>query len=275
MAVLDRRLPDELAQDANDTLQTFYEAGSRAGSVAPQSTKVGWTLRTDRGQVAAAFAFTINPQGLTRVNGSRSTMTATRGGFYVDSFGPGASQVQLRQLVASGKTFTNGFYTHREDVARFYKEIYEPATAGLGRRKYRVFFHDHHFQRGFEERVHFPPNALTLQRSVDLHNVWAIDLQMIGLEKYPYAEVEADPSAPRANGGRRYRVVNGDTLDRIVTRVAGPRASSEKKKRVRAQILELNPRIRKERRVEFNGGLSVIVAKPFRLVPGEVLTLPS
>lgn len=272
------RLPDELAPAANEPVQTFYEAsrgGDRqAASVPEMSTKVGWSLRDKSGRIVDAFAFVINPQGLNRTSGSRTTLSATRAGFYVDDFGPAPTSIQLRQLVASGKVVTGGVYTAREDVQRFIKTIYEPATSGNGRTRYRVFFHDHHFQRGFEERVFFPAGALTIQRSVDLHHVWALDLQMVGLEKFPYAEIEADPSAPRARQTRPYRVKKGDTLDRIVARAAGPRASSTKKKRVRAQILELNPHIRKKRVVQESPNV-VKIGKPMKVYAGELLLLPA
>lgn len=265
-------LPDELPAHAVASPQTFYEEGPHAGDAATGSTKVGWTLRDSHNRILQGFAFLINPQGLTRTHGSRGTLNATKGGHYVDDFGPGAGRIQLRQLVASGKEFPGGFYTAREDVQRWLKLIYLPATAGANRGKRRVFFHDHHFERGFEEHVFFPPDALTIDRATDLHGVWRLDLQMLSLEKYPYGEVKVQSALPKALRGRQYIVKKGDTIDKLARALAGgARASAAKVTRVRAALLKVNPQLRHKRKLP-NGAAG---AKPLRLYPGELLRLPS
>jgi hypothetical protein len=262
-------LPDELAPHAIETPQVFYEEGPRAGQVAEHSTKVGWTLRNEKGDITAAFAFLINPQGLTRTDGSRAQMFATKSGFYVDDFGPAPTTIQLRQIVASGKRAADGsFYTAREDVQRFLTRIYLPAM-GAGTRQ-RVYFHDHHFQRGLEQRVYFPPNSFTTSRSVDQNGLWAIELQMIGLEKYPYAEIEATKAPPRTRASRSYTVRAGDTIDSLVRKLAGKSAGTARRKAVRTKLLELNPQI-KSKRAAPDG----TIAKPMTLAVGEILRLPA
>lgn len=264
------RYPDELSPEAHEPAQLFYEVGPRAGQAPEGSTKVGWTVRDGSNKIVRGFSFLINPQGITRTHGSRSQLTATKGGFYTDDFGPAPNQIQLRQIVGAGKVVSGRIYTAREDVQRFIKEIWLPATAGPGSQKLRVFFHDHHFERGFEERVHFPPNSLTIQRSVDLHNLWLMELQMVSLEKYPYREIVTETALNPAANVKRYRVKGGDTLGKIVSRVAGKKASKKKRAQVQARILELNPRIRKRR--VFPSGR---VGQPMRVYPGEVLVIPA
>ena len=114
----DRLLPDELAPEAHEPAQTFYEIGSQAGSVPGNSTKVGFTIRNSRNEIERGFAFLINPQGLTYQLGSRSSLSATKGGFYVDDFGPAPSAITMRQLIASGKVIDGGFYTARADEGK-------------------------------------------------------------------------------------------------------------------------------------------------------------
>lgn len=273
-------LPDELAPEAHEPAQTFYEVGPRAGSTPATSTKVGFTLRNSSNRILRGFSFFINPQGLDYSLGSRSQLFATKGGFYVDDFGPAPSQIQLRQLVATGKVIEDGYYTAREDVQRFLKNIYLPATAGPTKTRYRVFFHDHHFERGFEQHVYFPPNSLSISRAVDLHNLWRLELQMISLEKYPYAEIEADPNDPRTKAGRAYTCKAGDTLHTVAARLAGGQlawgglavigASPAKVARIQDQILKLNPFLKKSR-VLADGR----VGKPMILHAGEVIRLPA
>ncbi|HWT91809.1 MAG TPA: hypothetical protein VN238_02345 [Solirubrobacteraceae bacterium] len=262
--------PDEVAPNARTMPQVFFEEGKRRGQTGPHSTKVGWTLRNRKGKIEDAFAFRINPQGLTRTDGSRAQLHATKGGLFVDSFGPGATVIQLRQLIGSGKIMGGGqLFTAREDVQRFMKTIYLPATKS--RSGMKVFFHDNHFERGIEELVFFPPQSHVLSRAVDQHNVWKLDLQMIGLEKYPYSEVRAE--AIDRTGQRQlsvpYRVRDGDTLLKIAARVAGPVTRGAEIVEVQSLILEFNPAIRR-RRPWKNGHL-----KPLQLGAGELIRVPA
>lgn len=252
--------------------QVFYEEriGDRVpGQVAPGSSKVGFTLRKS-GKILQGFAFLINPQGLTRTDGSRAQLFATRGHFYVDDFGPAPTTIQMRQLVASGKRAGDDrFYVAIEDVQRFLKLIYLPATQGPGKTEYAVYFHDHHFERGFEQRVYFPPNSLVVARSVDQHGVLSVDLTMVGLEKYPYGEVE--PTKTTKPKTKLYTVKRGDTLTKLVARLAGRKATKKQRAAARTKLLNLNPQLRKKRILKDG----VTVAKALRVYPGEVLRLPT
>ena len=58
--------------------------------------RVGWILKQD-GKEIANWAFSINPQAITRSPTTRTQMFATRGAFYVDDFGAG----QLRSRSTS------------------------------------------------------------------------------------------------------------------------------------------------------------------------------
>lgn len=271
-------LPDELAPEAHETAQPFAEVGPNAGSVPGDSTKVGFTIRDTSNRIERGFSFLINPQGLTRTEGSRTQLFATKGGFYVDDFGPAPGQVTMRQLVASGKVVPGAFFTAREDVQRFLTTIYLPATRGPLRDGKHVYFHDHHFSRGFEERVYFPPNSLTIQRSVDLHNLWLLELTMVSLERFPYGEVEASSSAQRTRGAGSVVVTKGMTLHSIASVRAGVRTSFGQPmnatgataiKLMITKILGLNPWIKKPRAIPGGG-----VGKPMQVYPGETVILP-
>lgn len=260
-------LPDERGPEAHATTQTFYEEGPHAGAVAPESTKVGWTLRDRSNKIQSAFAFLINPQGINRTQGTRSQLFATKGGFYVDSFGPDAATIQLSQLVAHGKVFDGGFYTAREDVQRWLQRIYLPVTMA-DRGALRVFFHDHHFERGIEEEVYFPDNALALSRSVDLHNVWRLDLTMISLQRNALGAASAQKTA-RGARTRVYLVKAGDTFDKLARKLAGKNPNAMKVALGRDLLLMLNPQLKQKRLL--NGGGT---GKPMRVYPGEQIRLP-
>lgn len=261
----------EIAKHAVAAPQGFYESGPRTGQTPQGSRKVGWTLRRrSDGSIVTAFAFLINPQGLTRTDGSRATLQATQGGFYVNDFGPAPTTIQLRQLVASGGKGPDPgtIYTAREDVQRFLKTIYLPALRSPQR--YVVYFHDHQFERGFEQRVFFPANSLQTSQSVEQHGVWGVDLQMIGLELYPYGDVHVDTAPAPIRASTTYLVKAGDTLEKIVRRLAGRHSTVQRRRVVRERLLTLNPEIRKKR-AKPGGG----IAKPLRVYPGEKIRLPA
>lgn len=269
MADLKTLLPDEQIPEAHTGLQTFYETGPKVGQAAAGSTKVGFTLRDGAGHVVAAMAFLINPQGLTRTHGSRSQLFGTRGGWLVDNFGQAPTAIQMRQLVASGKVLGHDglFFTAREDVQRFLTDIYLPAIANTGPTR-QVFFHDHHLERGFEERVWFPSQSHVIERSVELHNVWRMDLQMVSLERHPYNELVAQLASDR-HTGRQYKVKKGDSLTSIVTRLAGKHAPSAVRKQAQARLIALNPKLAKKRPRPGGG-----TAQPMKVYPGETIVLP-
>lgn len=264
-------LPDERIPSAGIVPQSFYEEGAHAGQAGPNSTRVGFTLRDTKGKIVDAFAFRINPQGLDYTLGSRATMYAVKSGFYTNDFGPAASVIALRQLVMTGKNaYLNGpFYTAREDVQRFMKQIFLPAINGSVSAPRRVFFHDHHFERGFEQRVVFLADSLTVSRATETPGLWRVELQMVSLEKFPYAEVSANKVPQKTSSGKQYRVKRGDTLEKIVRNLAGKGASASKRKKVQAALLAANPQLRKKR-TQPNGQ----PAKPMKVYAGELLALP-
>jgi hypothetical protein len=265
-------LPDERRASDGIEPMVFYEEGPHVGQVAADSTKVGWTLRDTNGRIVNALAFRINPQGIDYVLGGRATLNAVKSGLFVDDFGPAATVISLRQTIVEGKNayLAGPYYPSREEVQRFLTDIYLPATAGPGKRKMRVHFHDHHFERGFEQRVVFLDNSLTISRSAEQVGVWQLQLQMVSLERYPYASVAAQ-KVPQgsANGKRQYRVKHGDTLEKIVRGLAGRHPSKAKLNRTRAALLRVNPQLRKRRKLP-NGS----IGKPMHVYPGELLALP-
>lgn len=247
----------------------------------PGSTKVAWTLRSGD-KIVAVHDFSINPQAITRVESSRASVFATKGGFYVDDFGAGPSTITLRQIVATGhwisaKHGLREVLTAREDVQRFIRNIYKPATRPMNGGRLQVYFHDNHMEQGHDERVFFPQNALSIQRSVDMPNVWLLELQMVGLEKNPFSDVEVERTSNRHH--RKYVVKRGDTLHSIVVRLAGAHSTKKKRKHVLSALLKLNPAIRRKRTLHVGAtnflGDHTVTAKPMHVVPGEIIVLPT
>lgn len=272
MADARKLLPDEKIPEAH-LAQTFYESGPKVGQAAVGSSKVGFTLRDASGDVVDAMAFLINPQGLQRADGSRSTLFGTRAGWLVDNFGAAPGTIQLRQLVASGKNLGHDglIYTAREDVQRFIRNIYLPSMHATGPAR-KVYFHDHHFERGMEQQVWFPAGSLNIDRSVEANNVWRVDLQMVSLEKNPYKDLVAQPVSTR-HTGRSYQVKKGDSLASLVTRLAGKNVPSFVRAQVQARLVSLNPKLSKARQKPGDPA-GTKNAKPLKLYPGEIILLP-
>jgi hypothetical protein len=261
--------------------------------------RVGWTLRSSGNQIVrmpdgrpAAWGFTINPQGLTYDHSNRNQMFATKSRFYVDAFGPGSVTITLRQLVASGGYTGEAVFAAREDVLTWLAMIYEPAIQRGS--KYRVFFHDMHLDRtsgasGWE--VFFPNSPVSVQRSVDLHNVWLVQITMQTLTPNLYSglqrEISADSNRTRAT--YHYRVVKGDTLHRIAQKAVKHDHHRYSLEQMTNLILRLNPAIKQKRVVNvyrrggqsypspFRNGPSTptpVTVKSMHVTPGESLILP-
>lgn len=267
-------LQDDRTPEARLEPQRFYESGPKIGQAGFNSMKVGFTLRNGHGKIIEAFAYPLNPQGITRQLSTRSQVFATKGGFYLDHFGSGPEQITVRQLVASGRKTNTHFYTPREEIQRFLKRIYLPAVhdpAG-----HACHFHDNHFERGHESRVFFPENGLTIQRAVDLHNVWLVEYQMVNLERFPYTDVEAKPS-PNRPRTRRYLVKAHDTLTKLAVRLlrghSHRHVPGAKVKAMVHRLLVLNPKLRKKRK--FKVGDRTITLKPHQLHAGEIIRVPA
>lgn len=281
-------LPDDAAPHTIVAPQRVGDDGRPVSSTS-SSTKVAWTLRHGK-TIVAVHDFAINPQGLTRVESSRASLFATKGGFYVDDFGPGPAQITLRQLVASGKwksvkafnATTNTFLfeelTAREDVQRFIKEIYVPATRPVNNGRLSVYFHDNHFEQGHDEHVFFPQNGLSISRAVDLPNVWQVEIQMVSLEPKPFGDVTVTANPSRASHST-YQVKKGDTLHKIAVKIAGgKKATANQVKQVLAKILKLNPKLKHTRTYHIGStgflGDHTVTVKPMHLAIGELLILP-
>ena len=261
--------------------------------------RVGWTLRNSANRIVtmtdgrpAAWGFTINPQGLTYDHSNRNQMFATKSRFYVDAFGPGSVTITLRQLVASGGYTGEAVFAAREDVLTWLAMIYEPAIQRGS--AYRVFFHDMHLDQtsgasGWE--VFFPNNPVSVQRSVDLHNVWLVQITMQTLTPNLYSgltrEISADTNRTRAT--YHYRVVKGDTLHRIAQKAVKHDHHRYSLEQMANLILRLNPTIRQKRVVQVyrSGGQhypspfrndpqtpTPVTVKSMHVTPGESLILP-
>lgn len=219
-----------------------------------QGMKIGWELRRN-GKVEASFAFAINPQSINRMPTTRAQLYATRSQFYVDDFGPGSETIQIGQLVASGKGASSGFVTLREDILKFRDDIWMQAVGkGYGTEPLEVYFYDNHLFHGVKgavelpERVWFPPTSLSLERAVNLQNVWRLSLTMMTLEK-PVAAGSPPGAGKSPNGTTLIIVRKTEDVQALARKHAGKSPSSARVKSVAQAILKLNPDMKRNRTV--------------------------
>lgn len=282
---------EDAAPGDNEAPQVFFEESNgsgKAGDAGANSRRVGWTLRDANGKILAGFGFKINPQGIDRQEVTRAQMFATRAQFLVDNFGPGPASISIRQLVGSGKEFRNSLgiptqvYTAREDIQRFITTIYRPS---IQRRKdpLQVYFHDNHFERGSEERVFWVGGGITLQRSVDLHNVWLVSIQMTSLEKNPYGDITVDRVEAPKTSNRPYIVKKQMSVTELALQLAGgstPMKTYAKQAALINGILAANPQLLQKTRtvtiIDSRTGQPTASRTGARgeLYPGERIYLP-
>jgi hypothetical protein len=256
---------------------------------APTATaRVGWILKRGREQVSD-FAFSINPQSITRTSTTRTQMFATRGGFYVDDFGAGPTTIQINQYVAAGKAQqAGGFETLREHVLRFYDTIWTPAAGpGYSNSPVEVFFYDNHLfaglpaQANVPEKVYFPQNGFQILRAVGQNNVWQLQLTMVSLEK-PSGEEQAAALLHGKGKTKLYLVREGETLKKFAAKhAARSRPTNKQILSYERAILKLNPTVTKNRKISIFSPQSLTVpietreVKRNHLAPGELLTVPN
>jgi hypothetical protein len=250
------------------------------------SMKVGWILKHS-GKEIANFAFSINPQSITRTPTTRTQMFATRGKFYVDDFGAGPETIQINQLVASGRyvaTPAQGFQTLREHVLQFHDEIYlQAAGPGYSNSPLEVFFYDNHLYYGtteaayVPERVYFPQQGFQLLRSISLNNVWQAQITMVSLEK---------PSNPInfSSGKKKTKIIiveENETLHKISVQQSGRNATAKRILQVEKAIISLNKGITKNRTIPVYSPtntatiVSEVEVKRLHVVKGEKLIVPA
>lgn len=274
--------------------QRYYELGHndvRAGGVSAASRHVTWTLR-ERGKpdkIVSAFGFHLNPQAITRGFSGRSQLQATRARFYVDNFGPGPTSIQVRQLVASGKHVRTPdkkdyvrLYEARQDVLRFLADIYYRVQRAPD--TYDIYFHDNHWSRGSDELVYFPSNGVEVARAVEQHGVWAVNINMVSLERTPFKDwlgpQEDGTAAEFAYVSRTLIVGRGQTkLSTLVRALMRTKyRTTRNEKLVTQRILDLNPDIRRTRseKIYLPDGtyLKTVTTKPFRLSAGQKVLIP-
>lgn len=257
----------------------------------PDSSRmVGWTLRRG-GKMIAQHAFSINPQAITRSDSPRNQMFATQGGFYVDDFGPGPTTIQLTQLVAHGRATPSGGgglarATMREDVLRWYDNIYTQATSNPGR--IEVWFHDNHLWNQINgktpELVYFPPQSVSLVRSVQQHNVWQLQVTMLTLTSSDAASRVSNrvPGHPKI---KVHVVRKGETLHKIAAHLAGKHATHKRILQLQQQIVALTKKygqddITKNRKVNAYSNttsqtpVGTLHVTRMHVAPGERIILP-
>jgi hypothetical protein len=281
-------VPAEFTDDSY-TANVDWQAGvdgSGAFKVNPSSglasgRRVGWSLRDSSGKVLAFFGFTINPQSITNAPSNRSTLYATKGALYVNSFGPGSTQIVLSQTVGSGGIDGAGqIYAAREDVLQFLA-LYGQATTippGGGALP-AVWFHDQHLDQtsgSSGQQVYFPTNAVTFSRSVTQQNVWLVTVTMGTLTENPDGayQQETANTAAAAKQTYRYTCVDGDTLTRIAQKAIKHDIHEHKYALATmiALIKRLNPDFAQKRTYKVSGVTHT--ASAFHPYPGEVLAMP-
>lgn len=311
MSILDPPLIDDLGQpidvrsdDAIEAHQPGAPEPYATAQLAPlgwdhgradKSRMVGWTIhRRGSSQIIDSHAFSINPQSITRTDSPRNQMFATQDGFYVDDFGPGPTNIQISQLVAHGRRYAAvggqlSRATMREDVLRFKDVIYERATANPG--QYDVYWHDNHLwtilNSKSPERVYFPPQSLQIMRSVQLHNVWQLQLTMVTLD--PPSSGRNTGTIPGQPRIRVHVVRRGETLLKLAAKLAhagGNRHPSHKRiLQIQQQIIALTKKygaddITKARTVPIYSAsnpsqwLNLVAVSRLHLAAGEKIILP-
>lgn len=281
----------------NDNLipQSIHYDGEAVGRAGSNSRKVSWRLvdkdnnllyvgakggvSSQQSDIACVFDFKINPQAITQARGTRATLYATKSAFVVDNFGTAPTTISIRQLVASGREIQTAtgpvqLLTAREDIQDFIRRIYYPAI----HRNFQgvLQFMDNHWERGVPTDVFFPPNGLTIQRSVDQHNVWLVEIQMVSLEKDSFTGGDGDVVEQKARTKphkKSYIVKRGDTLEKLARKIAHRnthrKVTSKDAERVKKVLLAYNPKLKKRRKVHGHW------VKPHHLVPGEKLIIPA
>lgn len=261
-------LPRGYASEATQRVYTgdVSRRGIRAGEAYGNSRKVAFVLRSASGDLVRVFTFRINPQAITRSTSPRNALYATKGGFLVDNFGPGPTQITIRQLVAGGEFGTVGtlygeVMTAREKVKEFMHAVYQPTVAPNGP---KLYFIDNHLERGgasrgrinptpFEERVFFASNGVVLQRSTDLHHVWMLELNLVSLQRYPFTEPGTKRTLPcNPNKGVVLKIRRSQSVDSLVlwclrAKHGIARPSAAQKRSYKAKLLKLNPKLKKAR----------------------------
>jgi hypothetical protein len=247
------------------------------------SARVGWILKQS-GKEIANFAFSINPQSITRSPTTRTQLWATRGAFYVDDFGAGPTTIQISQLLGTGIQVPGGYQTLRESFLRFYDEIWVTAAGqGYSGNPIEVFFYDNHLYAGLPEhadvpeKVYFPAQGFQVNRSVSLNNVWQVQVSMVSLEK---------PSNPTTLGGGKkktkpYLVKENETLKKIAAQLAGKRPTAKQVLSMERAIVHYNPKVAKNRTVLIYSPLNTITpigsvaVKRNHVAKGQVLKVPA
>jgi hypothetical protein len=249
------------------------------------SLKVGWILKQG-GKEIANYAFSINPQSISRTDTTRTQMFATRGGFYVDDFGGGPTTIQIDQLVGSGAPTGSGnrFETLREHVLRFEDEIWTTAVGqGYSNSPIEVFFYDNHLYHSTREsafvpeRVYFPAQGKQLLRAVSANNVWKLQLTMITLDK-PTNPIELPGHKPKT---KIIIVKANETLKKIAVSIAGKHANHKQILTVENFILHYNPTVRKTRYLPIFSPLNAVTkigevkVQGYHVAAGQKLTVPA
>lgn len=258
---------------------------SWSGKSPTGSMKVGWILR-QAGKEVSNFAFSINPQSITRSPTTRTQLFGTRGGFFVDDFGAGPTTIQISQFVGSGEPISHGYQTLREHVLAFYDEIWVPAAGqGYSNSPLEVFFYDNHLYYGtttpssyVPERVYFPSqSSFQLMRAVTANNVWQINITMVTLDK---------PANPLTLPGNKkktkvYIVKANETLKKISVNIAGKKANHKQVLQVEQFLVRENKRITKTRKVPIFSPLDTLTSNHevtvvgYHVAKGEKLIIPA
>ena len=180
----------------------------------------------------------------------------------------------------------NGFVTLREDILAFYNDIYLVAIGSNSSSKpLEVFFYDNHLFHGVRgaielpEAVWFPPGGFSLERAVNLQNVWRFGLTMTALER-PRASQGPPGGGSSASGTTVIIVRKSETLNVFARKHAGKSPSAKRVKTVEQAILKLNTGLKKARKVpifswQTGQQTSSQEVKAMRVLAGEKILIPS
>jgi hypothetical protein len=286
---------EQVRPDAEQAIEGYEEGSTKQVATAnaspfswnpkspTSSARIGWILKQG-GKEIANFAFSINPQSITRSPTTRTQLWATRGAFYVDDFGAGPTTIQINQLLGTGIQSPGEYQTLREHFLQFNDEIWlQAAGQGYSNDPIEVFFYDNHLFAGLPsqahvpERVYFPAQGFSVMRAVSLNNVWQIQISMVSLEK---------PSNPTTLPGgkpktKQYLVRENETLKKIATKLAGKHPTHKQTLQMEHAIVKYNPGIAKNRpELIFSPAntttpIKSVEVKRNHVAAGEIITVPA
>lgn len=132
-----------------------------------------------------SYKFNLNPEEYTQDEPSRSTVTQTKGGAWIDDFGGGLVQIFMKGTTG----MKNGFEKFKE-LRQLIRDYYKEITPGQKVKKELIF---HNFTDEESWVVHPDPSGIKLFRSKTNPLLYMYELRLICLRPAQLPEFTAEP----------------------------------------------------------------------------------